>query len=558
MSQDYTERGTEIPDLTINGQHCPPNAAVTENIPPDEADFSKPADAEPYSIQQPPPAPPAPPLTEAENSADGTEFETGPSDVQDRAKSKTSSDPEPISESAPDSKQYADPQSEAVADEAENEPDSENKAGTESVVVSSETADLSETATAEPEDESPKRRKRRPSFLLKASILTFCACLLIVSLTVVIVSVSNLANRRPRVSSSNIPNIDGGITDFEDYFDRFYNSSASGTCSIKSVTPPKNITLTLSPAAGNGEMELSEVYEKCAPAIVGIMAGSNGADTSWGTGIIFSGDGYIVTNFHIIDSTDSARVLLADDREYSAFLVGYDSDSDIAVLKINETGLPCAEFGDSTGLKVGEDVVAIGNPLGEEFRGTMTNGIISAIDRNVDYEGHSMALIQTNAAINEGNSGGPLINMSGQVIGITNMKMISYYSNIEGIGFAIPSRSIKAIVDELLEYGYVSGHPVIGITIVTVSEELEEQFNVPPGLYIQGVEENSSAYDQGIRPGDILTAVNGIPVTTNEEVSAIKNELHAGDQLTLTLYRYKSGETFDTVIILQEKGEVFR
>lgn len=540
MSQDYTERGNELSDLTINGQHCPPNPVVIESTSPDEADFSKPADAQLHEAQQPPPAPPAPPLDDS---------------IAESSESETDSGANPISESELDSKHEPGNQSEAVADKTENGSDSE----TETSDASSTAADLSDTEPAEPEDETPTRRKRKPSFLLKASILTFCACLLIISFTVVIVSISNLANRRPRVSSSNVPNIeDGEIKDFEDYFEQFYNSSVSGTCSIKTVTPPKNMSLALSPAADDSDLELSEVYEKCAPSIVGIMAGSNGADVSWGTGIIFSEDGYIVTNFHIIDSTDSARVLLADDREYSAFLVGYDSDSDIAVLKINETGLTCAEFGDSTGLRVGEDVVAIGNPLGEEFRGTMTNGIISAIDRNVDYEGHSMALIQTNAAINEGNSGGPLINMSGQVVGITNMKMISYYSNIEGIGFAIPSRSIKAIVDELLEFGYVTGHPVIGITIGSVPEELAQEFDVPVGLYVKGVEKNSSAYVQGIRPGDILTAVNGVSVTTNEEVNEIKNELHAGDQLTLTLYRYKSGETFDTVIVLQEKGEVFR
>jgi serine protease Do len=174
----------------------------------------------------------------------------------------------------------------------------------------------------------------------------------------------------------------------------------------------------------------------------------------------------------------------------------------------------------------------------------------------VTYEGHTLTLLQTDAAINEGNSGGPLINMYGQVIGITNMKMVSYSSNIEGIGFAIPSRSIKTIVDQLLTRGYATGRPAIGITVGSMPSGIAEEYDIPNGLYIYGVEEGSDAYVQGIQEGDILVAVDGVEVSTNDEVSAIKDEKEVGDTLTLTIYR--DGKTMDIDIRLGEKGEIFK
>ena len=186
---------------------------------------------------------------------------------------------------------------------------------------------------------------------------------------------------------------------------------------------------------------------------------------NWGTGVILSADGLILTNTHVIEGCDSAKVTLFDDREFEAKLIGADTISDIAVLKIEAAGLPAAEFGESGSLVVGDPVAAIGNPLGETFRSTLTDGIISAIERGISYKGRTMTLLQTNTALNEGNSGGALFNMYGQVVGITNMKMMSSYSSIEGIGFAIPSATVREVVNSIVRFGEVRGRPSIGITV---------------------------------------------------------------------------------------------
>ncbi len=204
---------------------------------------------------------------------------------------------------------------------------------------------------------------------------------------------------------------------------------------------------------------------------------------------------------------------------------------------------------------MGDKVVAIGNPLGEELRGTMTDGIISAINRDIDYEGHTMTLIQTNAALNEGNSGGSLINMYGQVIGITNMKMSSSFSNIEGLGFAIPTKSMKPIVDTLIMEGRVSGRPALGITVGAIPAEAASYYALPEGLYVSGVSEKSDAYAKGIQVGDIITAVNGTPVNATSQINAIKNTLSVGDSMALTVYR--DGESRVVAIVLMDSNDVY-
>ena len=271
-----------------------------------------------------------------------------------------------------------------------------------------------------------------------------------------------------------------------------------------------------------------------------------------GSGVIISGDGYIVTNTHVLDGAKAVTVTTSDGTEYTGKLVGADAVSDIAVLKIEAQGLTPAEFGDSSSLQVGDDVVSIGNPLGEQLRWTMTNGIISAINRDMVYNGHSMTLLQTNAAINEGNSGGPLINMYGQVIGITNMKALS--TGVEGIGFAIPTASIRPIVNALLADGRVSGRVSIGITVGAVSSAASEYYDLPEGLYISAVAEGSDAEKKGIQSGDMLLAVNGQAVTTTYDVSAVKDGLKVGDTVTLTIYR--DGKTFDVDVRLVDTNDL--
>lgn len=309
--------------------------------------------------------------------------------------------------------------------------------------------------------------------------------------------------------------------------------------------------------AGDRELTLRQVFEKCSPSVVAISGYIDGKEGyNWGTGLIISEDGLIITNTHVIDTCSKAVVTLNDDTEYEAKLIGADSISDIALLKIEASGLPAAEFGSVDALSVGDSVAAIGNPLGEDFRLTLTDGIISAIERGMNYNGHTMTLLQTNTALNEGNSGGPLFNMYGQVIGITNMKMMSSYSSIEGIGFAIPSGTVKSVAAELILHGEVTGRPALGITVGAIPENAKEQYDLPSGLYISSVEEQSDAKAKGVLVGDIITAVNGTPVSTTDEVAAIKETLGVGDTMRLTIWR--GGETIEITVSLMETNDLYK
>jgi serine protease Do len=304
---------------------------------------------------------------------------------------------------------------------------------------------------------------------------------------------------------------------------------------------------------GSGEtMELSEIYKKVIPSVVSISASGNGS-TSTGTGIIMSQDGYIITNYHVVSTAKEITVLLTDETEYTAAVVGGDETSDLMVLKIDAENLTPAEFGDSDQMEVGDAVVAIGDPLGIELRGTMTNGIICGIKRDVSVEDRTMTLMQTNAALNSGNSGGPLVNMMGQVIGINTMKLTSDYASVEGIGFAIPISTAKPIVDELVEKGYVTGRPAFGFTVETLDARILLYYNLPGWLCVRSVDVNSDAYAQGIREGDIITSVDGTTVSSTEELSRIKNSHTAGDQVTMTIYR--NGKSYEVTVTLMEQNE---
>ena len=343
----------------------------------------------------------------------------------------------------------------------------------------------------------------------------------------------------------------------EKFFESFYQSTDtdSAIINIPTVEADTSYTLELT-EPGEAELDLKTLYEQCAPSIVAIYGYVDGqTGYYWGTGVILSEDGLILTNTHVIDGCDTAKVELFDKTEYDARLVGADTISDIAVLKIDADGLTAASFGESKDLAVGDKVAAIGNPLGEAFRMTLTDGIISAIERGVSYKGRSMTLLQTNTAINEGNSGGALFNMYGQVIGITNMKMMSSYSSIEGIGFAIPSSTVQGVVNSLIRDGEVRGRPSIGITVGGIPASAKEKYGLPDGLYVSGVQENSDAAKQGIKVGDIITEVNFQPVTTTDEISDIKNTLEVGDAMIFKLWR--DGETFEVSVMLMDTNDLY-
>ena len=342
----------------------------------------------------------------------------------------------------------------------------------------------------------------------------------------------------------------------EDFFAEYYESVTYDVMlsDMPRAKLPIDFELELKAAAGE-ELQLTELYAKCAPSITAIVGYKGEKGYSWGTGVVLSEDGLILTNAHVIEGCDKVEVTSFADKVYVAKLVGADSISDLAVLKIQARNLVPAEFGDSSELQVGQPVAAIGNPLGEDFRSTLTDGIISAIERGINYNGHTMSLLQTNTAINEGNSGGALFNMYGQVIGITNMKMMSSYSSIEGIGFAIPSGMVQRVVDSLVVNGLVQGRPSIGITVGGIPENAKKEYGLPDGLYVSAVSEDSDAYKKGILPGDVVLEVNGVKVKTTDEVNALKEKLQVGDTMDFLIWR--DGETIVFEIELYDTNEIY-
>ena len=304
------------------------------------------------------------------------------------------------------------------------------------------------------------------------------------------------------------------------------------------------------------ELTATEVFARVNPAVVMVVADQGDDSASVGTGVIMTADGYVVTNAHVISGGASCWVALDTGDTYDALLVGYDADEDIAVLKlVDAEDLPVAEFGNSDLTMVGEQVYAIGNPLGIELRCTLTDGIISAVDRDVQLDGRTLNVIQTTAALNNGNSGGPLISRFGQVIGINTMKMSNFYSSsttVEGIGFAIPIDTAKPIIDELIEKGYVSGRPAIGIDGETLPATYRIYYRLPQGIYVTRVYRNSDAAAKGISEGDIITAINGVSVTTMEQLNRVKNQFTAGQTITLTIYH--GGVSSDVEIILMDRA----
>ena len=345
--------------------------------------------------------------------------------------------------------------------------------------------------------------------------------------------------------------------DWKDFFSGFYTTDQNDKEPSRIPTVEKRPAweLELEPA-GKKELSLQEMYRDCVKSIVSIKSFVDGeTGYYWGSGIILSEDGLILTNAHLVEGCDSATVTLQDDTEYEAKLVGEDSKTDIAVLKIEARGLAAAAIGDSDALSIGDKVAAIGNPLGEEFRATLTDGIVSGIDRGMDYDGNYINLIQTNTAINEGSSGGALFNMYGQVVGVTNMKMVSYYSSIEGIGFAIPSSTVRTVVNALIKEGEVRGRPAIGVTVGAIPETAAEHYNLPDGLYVSMVTEGTDAEKKGIREGDIITAVNGEPVLTSDVILKIRDSLQVGDVITFTIWR--DGESSDVEVIIGDMNDIY-
>ena len=301
-----------------------------------------------------------------------------------------------------------------------------------------------------------------------------------------------------------------------------------------------------------GGLSLQDIYLQNIPSVVSISCSGYGS-ASTGTGVVLTENGYIVTNAHVVDGAGSIDVLLTDDRVFSASIIGSDEISDLAVLQVQANDLIPAQFGDSTQLRIGDTVAAIGDPLGVKYRGTYTDGIVSAINRDVDMDGRTMTLIQTNAALNSGNSGGPLINCYGQVIGINTMKIAAFTDSagVEGIGFAIPSATVKDIVDQLIIQGYVSGRPTLGIEGEALSSFYQHYYRLPAGLYITHVVPGSDASFKGIEDGDMLLSVDDHRITTMDELKSVLYDREVGETVEVIIYR--AGERYRLELTLSEQ-----
>ncbi len=424
--------------------------------------------------------------------------------------------------------------------------------------------------TVNPVEQQPKKKKR-----IVTKVIAFAVC-------AAVISAGSISAYRYIDDNFSFKNFFSSHVDDEDSTEESKNNLLSGTNTTSGNGEEKSL---MELAAREDGLSVPDAVSKVMPAVVGISSqfavpystpstgfewffgqtpGSGETQTqiatSTGTGIVMTSEGYIITNAHVIyDETngygraEKVSVLMSDETEYEASIIGYDVDTDIAVLKVDATGLTPAEFGNSDELQVGELVLAIGNPLGFELFGSVTSGIVSYLNREIAINEKPMTLIQTDAAINSGNSGGPLINSYGQVIGINSAKMSSTYgsgASVEGLSFAIPITQAKEIIDDLINYGYVKGRPQLGVTLFDIDESTASLYNMPVGLYVHSVTPNGAAYMAGIQAGDIIIGMNGNAVTTTDELNEMKNEFKAGDKVTLTISR--NGTDADVEVTLQE------
>lgn len=391
-------------------------------------------------------------------------------------------------------------------------------------------------------EQKPKKQRKHRTVKLPVMILA-------IVLTAV-VSVSGYALLGPVLAQNpSLDQLQPGVMDTAE------NGGTSNTQDATNIVNSNKQALTV-----------PDIVDKVGPTVVGVInrAVNNNAYYSYfgglqssnemveqgsGSGVLISADGYIITNYHVIEGAQEVGVILNTGDEYTATIVGSDEETDLAVLKIEASGLPYATLGSSSELRVGELAVAIGNPLGQEFAGTVTSGIISALNRSVTVDNRQMTLIQTDAAINPGNSGGPLVNQYGEVIGINTVKISS--SDTEGLGFAIPMDEAKPIINDLLQYGYVKGRPVIGIGGRAVTERDAQAYNMKVGVYVASMTPNSPAHMAGLQIGDIITEADGQKVETVEDLNAIKDQHQVGDTIELKVYR--QGDDLNISLILGEE-----
>lgn len=326
--------------------------------------------------------------------------------------------------------------------------------------------------------------------------------------------------------------------------------SSSGT-SINVSSRPAT-TVSINKVDGKTEMSDAEVYAATVNSVVSIRTSATSGTNffgqavetaSAGSGFVLTADGYIVTNYHVVKDADTVTVTMYNGDEYNALYVGGDEDYDIAVIKVEATGLPAVTLGDSSTLNVGDHVLAIGNPLGE-LTFSMSGGMVSSVNRTINVDGTPFNMIQTDASINPGNSGGPLMNSYGEVVGIVSAKYSSYSDeSVEGLGFAIPINDVYAMIEDIMTNGYVTNKPYLGIFGGSMTEQMAAQYryDISEGVFVYSVEEGSAAEKAGLQMGDVITKVDDTTISTMEDLTAVKKQYSAGDTVTFTVYR--QGET---------------
>ena len=373
----------------------------------------------------------------------------------------------------------------------------------------------------------PRRRKRRFSLPI---------CMGLAALLISLVAISAVMESLWPVQL--LPSDDGDYSYHQDYDQEELDTTPP---SIPRAATGAGVTVELCPDSGEA-LTYTQIYDKNLPSMVSIQA-EDAKSYSTGTGVVLTADGYIITNAHVVAGADKVQVVCSDNRVLDAALVGFDAQEDLAVLKVDATDLTPAEFGDSFALRCGDPVAAFGDPLG--YRSTITDGIVSALDRDVEVDGTSMVLIQTSAAINMGNSGGALINQYGQVVGITTVKIVTDDGSAEALGFAIPSRRVKYVADTLIA-GKTVRRGIFGFTVLTRPAQ-------GGGLTLDSVDKASDAYAQGLRAGDVLIAANGQSLNAVEDLVRLKQSLGAGDAVSLTYVR--DGQSYTASVALIDPDE---
>ena len=377
----------------------------------------------------------------------------------------------------------------------------------------------------------PAKRKKRKGLWMFMGCL--CVALVLAVAAFVLSRAQNRAHDRDR---------------FEEYYGEIFEELEPKEVTIPTWPTGRGVELTVLREHGE-PLTAQEIYRLVNPSVVQVMV-EVGNKMSLGTGVIFTEDGYILTNYHVVEGGSDCYIALDTGKSYQASYVAGDPVSDLAVLKVDGRGLPAAEFGESDLLTVGDKVYAIGNPLGYELWGTMTDGIVSAVDRDVQVDGRTMTLIQTNAALNSGNSGGPLINEYGQVVGLNVIKMSSSYFSIEGLGFAIPSATMDRVVDDLLTTGEPQPQPVLGLSVRLEATQLSDRSQ---GLEVVEITPGGAADRAGVQVGDYVLSAAGHPLETSEDLLWVRRQKRLGDELDMTLWR--DGEIVEVTLSLQESME---